>query len=127
MKVAKSILKFDETLAAPLIRDQSLSSFRKLFCPRCCIYGCQLHSRSEIVDVNARPRKDNVKELKPFTQPCSSTCYLVRKTEPNTQVRQKFIIIRVCSDVDKFTDLMVFPSYNLLLFFLEQRESIYTK
>lgn len=58
---------------------QSLRAYRKYFCRRCYLYNCQLHPPADNVDETSFPRDKIVDELKPFTEPCSSTCYLATK------------------------------------------------
>lgn len=88
IKSASCTPNIDEPMDASLDPDQSLRSYRKLFCRRCLIYNCQLHTENiyEMTFV----RKNNVAELKPFTEPCSSTCYLLMKMETNTQSVSSF-------------------------------------
>ncbi|XP_037028681.1 histone-lysine N-methyltransferase EZH2-like [Bradysia coprophila] len=68
----------DEPMGAPIQPHQSLRSYRKYFCRRCCLYNCQLHPPADNADQTSFVREKIVDELMPFTEPCSNTCYLTK-------------------------------------------------
>ena len=76
----------DGPAAISCSRDRSLHSFKTLFCRRCLMYDCLLHSAemdlSQEQAVKAAIRsKDDFQEFtsKPETKPCSESCYLLRR------------------------------------------------
>lgn len=76
----------DGPVAVSCSRDRSLHSFKTLFCRRCLMYDCLLHSaemdlsQEQAVKAAIRSR-ETFQEFNPTqdSKPCSESCYLLRR------------------------------------------------
>ena len=85
----------DGSAAQSVKRERSINSFKILFCRRCLMYDCFLHSREmdltqEVAaQIKIRRREDFIEFTPVDKKSCSKTCYRILRLSSKSKVKQE--------------------------------------